>query len=294
MKNRIVVGYDGSVPSAAAVNWAAAEAVRRQAALFVLSCYSSPVGVDWISGAAAAVTYDIGEIERVTLGSADAMAAEIRRRHPELRCEGRAVFGAPRDVLVDESAGADLMVVGKTGGGAVKALFMGSVANAVVRRSSCPTVVVPACSTAREETGEIVVGVDDSPASDAALAWALDEASLRGADLVVAHAWSYVYTGAAIASAQARDIMCVDARSTLDRIVTAASTRATGCSVRGRLVEDSPSAALLDEGADADLLVVGSRGRGGLRSMLFGSVAHAVTEHAPCPTVVILCPPHDQ
>lgn len=95
-------------------------------------------------------------------------------------------------------------------------------------------------------------------------------------------------------SAEARDDACAHAGELLDALVCATRERANGFTVKGVLVEDAASAALLDQGESVDLLVVGSRGRGGLRSMLFGSVAHAMTEHATCPTVVLRSPQHHE
>ena len=96
--------------------------------LRIITCYSPPLGVEW-AGAGVAVVHDLCEVERATAASGDAMADTLRLRHPRLACDAKAVFGPPREVLVDVSAHAALVVVGKTGAGAAKALFLGSVAN---------------------------------------------------------------------------------------------------------------------------------------------------------------------
>lgn len=146
------------------------------------------------------------------------MAVEHRRRHPNFSYQAQAVLGPPREVLIDASASAALMVVGRTGAGAVKAFIMGSVANAVVRRSSCPTVLVPTCSTSRVPTGTIVVGVDGSPASDAALNWAAAQASLRAGELVLVHAWNCTI-GQGFESSDVREVVRADAAAMLDGVV---------------------------------------------------------------------------
>lgn len=284
MNNRIIVGYDGSVPAAAAADWAAAEAVARHAELCVLSCYTMPIGG---TGPGAALSDRSAPIERARLGGAGAMAVELRRRHPQLSCQALAVIGSPSEVLIDASATADLMVVGRSGAGAVEAFVTGSIANTVARGSSCPTVLVPSCSTRRVSTGIVVVGIDGSPASDAALEWAVAEASLRGGELALVHAWDSTVTGHDLDSCAARDVIRASAAALLESARQAATRRANGYIVRSELVEGHASAALLDVASSADLLVVGSRGRGGLRSVLFGSVARLVADHAPCPTVVI-------
>jgi nucleotide-binding universal stress UspA family protein len=268
VKNEIVVGYDGSTSSLAAMEWAAAEADLRGARLRIVTCGRSaePSG---------------------TNGGASDPAAELRRRHPQVSCEWTHAVGPPREVLVAESESADLVVVGKTGSGAVKLLVLGSVANSVVRRSACPSVLVPASFADRAATHRIAVGFDGSPSSREALDWAIAEATVRSSELVLLRAWSYSYDGPARDSADAVDAARVAAGAQLDEAVATTRTSAPGITVRGHLVEATACDALLDESESVDLLVVGSRGRSGLRSALLGSVAHAVTEHATCPTVVL-------
>jgi nucleotide-binding universal stress UspA family protein len=265
MSNRIVVGYDGSVSSTAAVEWAAREAVVRQAPLTLLACHPS----------------------RPSLGPAEAKVDELRRQHPTLECDAQARFGAPKDALVVASADAALMVVGKTGHGFANTLHIGSVATVVLHNSHCPTALVPRGSGVRRDSHVLVVGVDGSPAAEAALEWAIAEASIHGGELRIVHAWTYEYTRPAIESIDDHRAASEAARRMLDRVVDDVRTRAAGCEVLGVLVEGSGAWALVEEAATADLVVVGSRGLGGLRSMLLGSVANAVTERAPCPTVVV-------
>jgi nucleotide-binding universal stress UspA family protein len=273
MNNRVVVGYDGSSSSVAATEWAAAEAAARGAELVVLTCRAGDPGC---------ASHD----------RAEHMAAQLRERHPELSCHGAAAHGAPRDALVEASRDADLLVVGKTGSGTARALILGSVANAVLRKSTCPTAVIPGSYASRPRAERIVVGVDGSSAARHALDWAVDAATVRGGELTLVHAWSYTYTGPVAQSVAERDRACADAARFLDPLVDSTKTVARGFTVVGRLVEDSAAAALLDHSASADLLVVGSTGRGGARSILVGSVARAVTEHATCPTAVVPDSPH--
>jgi nucleotide-binding universal stress UspA family protein len=268
VRNEIVVGYDGSASSAAAAEWAAAEAVARSAHLRVITCTRNAEGQH-------PGTRCCGD------------RAELRRRYPGLSCEWVPLVGPPREVLVTESERADLVVVGKTGAGAVKMLVLGSVANSVVRRSKCPSVLVPAESVGRPSTHRIAVGIDGSPASRQALGWAVAEATVRGGELVLVHAWSFAYDGPVRESADAVDAARASAAAMLDEVVAATRDSADGFTVGGLLVEGTACDALLDQSESVDLLVVGSRGRSGLRSTLFGSVAHAVTEHATCPTVVV-------
>jgi len=125
----------------------------------------------------------------------------------------------------------------------------------------------------------IVVGVDGSDDGQHALAWAIDEARRRGAVLEVVHAWELM----------ASDTMSPDpagsARAVLAQSLTDADTR--GVEVHPLLVEGRPVPSLVRAAAEADLLVVGSRGRSGIAAVILGSVSSACVHYATCPVVVV-------
>lgn len=270
--DRVIAGFDGSPASAAAVRWAAAEADIRRSALRVLTCSAVPVEVDF---------YGFGARRRAEL---EQLLSEARAKHPTIEIGAVATYLDAHDVLIDEAATADLLVVGESGAGLARGWVCGSVAQQVVRNSPCPVVVVRAAPEAR--TGRIVVGVDGSAAADAVVDWATDEADRRRAELVIVHAWQYPYGAADLGSAQARDLTRIDGQCVLDRAVE--RSRARGRSpVRGELVEGTATQTLLDASRDADMVAVGSRGRGGFRSIVSGSVAISLAEHAFCPAVVV-------
>ena len=141
---------------------------------------------------------------------------------------------------------------------------------------------------------KIVVGVDGSEAAQGALQWAYEEARLARAELVVLHSWDYPYSEVADGTADVRSSMQRDATAQLQSASAALVKQATqdGIVVTSMLVEKTPAQALVDEAATADLVVVGSRGRGGLSSLLLGSVSRAVVQHSPCPVAVIRHPAH--
>lgn len=138
--------------------------------------------------------------------------------------------------------------------------------------------------------GTIVVGIDGSDASLVALRWALAEAALREAEVKAVYAWSYPYVGELTGMSMAM----VD-RSELEADAKAVLTEAVGRLQPGDLTaplhevvgEGSPAFVLTEAAKGADLLVVGTRGRGGFTGLLLGSVSQQVTQHAPCPVVVI-------
>jgi nucleotide-binding universal stress UspA family protein len=136
---------------------------------------------------------------------------------------------------------------------------------------------------------KIVVGVDGSEEAQAALRWAFDEAHLRQAQLDVVHAWTYPYQGPRTGVTEPRDLMELDAAKALENTMTRLRGERTDTSVilHACVREGNPADVLVQESKDADLLVVGSRGRGGFASLLLGSVSTAVTHHSGCPVVVV-------
>jgi nucleotide-binding universal stress UspA family protein len=137
--------------------------------------------------------------------------------------------------------------------------------------------------------GRIVVGVDDSPQAAAALEWALDEARLRKASVEVVHTWLFPLMGDLPGAAV--DTLVHDleqgAAEVLNRVVDDVAGPDPGVPIERRVVEGGAAAILVDVAVGADLLVVGSRGRGGFKGLLLGSVAQQCLHHAPCPVVVV-------
>jgi len=137
---------------------------------------------------------------------------------------------------------------------------------------------------------KIVVGTDGSSIADAALDWAYDEAARWGAELTVVHAWSYPYAygGARVSIEEPPEVVKLDAAKLLESASVALRERKGGdVAIHPRLAAGAPARMLMEEAKDADLLVVGSRGHGGFLSLLLGSTAHQVAQHASCPVVVV-------
>jgi nucleotide-binding universal stress UspA family protein len=138
--------------------------------------------------------------------------------------------------------------------------------------------------------GRIVVGVDGSDGSLAALRWALAEAELRQAEVEAVFAWSYPYVGELTGMSMSmvdRDELEADAKA----VIAQAAAKLPADEIRAPLheviAEGSAAQVLTDLAQGADLLVVSSRGRGGLKGLLLGSVSQQVAHHAPCPVVII-------
>ena len=135
----------------------------------------------------------------------------------------------------------------------------------------------------------IVVGIDGSESSQRALEWAAAEARLRGAPLRVVHSWLEVFVDGYFPAPAIYEREAIEqaAQELLDKSVASIPSGSPELSVQGVLVHGQPEVVLLDQADDADLVVVGSRGRGGFAGLLMGSVSQRVVHHAPCPVVVV-------
>ncbi len=137
----------------------------------------------------------------------------------------------------------------------------------------------------------IVVGVDGSEGSNRALAWAMTEAGLRGIDVEVVHVWRYSYglapAGPPTMHERLHDELAADEQALLDRAVAVAAELGPGVGVSCSLREGAAAHELVRAAADAALLVVGTRGRGGFAGLLLGSVGQQCAHHASCPLVIV-------
>ena len=145
-------------------------------------------------------------------------------------------------------------------------------------------------------SGTIVVGVDGSEASRDALRFGAEEAALRGARLVAVHAWLFIppqplgTPGSCVPAGDLAGQLSAEndsARLALDDAVADALGAELSVEIERRLVEGDAGESLVAQSAGADLVVVGSHGRSGLRAALLGSVSRHVVDHATCPVVVV-------
>ena len=197
-----------------------------------------------------------------------------------------SIGGFPVQVLREESERATLLVVGGRGTGGVLGLLLGSVAMSLAGHAACPVVVVrePAESS---RILPVVVGVDGSPYGEAAVAFAYEAASLRGAPLVAVHTWSDLLFDSRVAPVLDWEAIETGEREVLAERLAGWSEKFPDVPVRRVVYRDRPAHSLLEEAAHAQLLVVGSHGRGQLGGLVLGSVSHAVLHRAPCPVAVV-------
>jgi nucleotide-binding universal stress UspA family protein len=131
----------------------------------------------------------------------------------------------------------------------------------------------------------IVVGIDGSASSERALHWAVEEARIRGADLEIIHAWHGGLPG--LIPDQPDEVFQRHSRSVLDTAVSGLPEGAASLVIDTRPVKGHPAAVLVDASADAELVVVGSHGHGGVAGSVLGSVSQRVASHARCPVVIV-------
>ncbi|MBA2806906.1 universal stress protein [Streptomyces sp. KM273126] len=269
MTEPIVVGVDGSGRSLRALLWAAQEASLHHRPLrivHVLPFEPAPVPEPRIVSEATAIA---------------------TQAHPELEVTSAESVGTPAAAFLSESERAHTVTLGAKGRGGFGTVMLGSVALQVVGHAASPVVVVNHVPLGQ---GRITVGVDGSAHSQAALEYAFKEASLRSTQLQALYAWSPPGGPAPVSPAQ--DEADAEYRQALQEWLAPLRHEYPDVEVVEELAHESPVLALARASDRSDLLVVGSRGRGGFRGLALGSVSHALLQYSMCPMAVIR--PHTQ
>ncbi|WP_423790822.1 universal stress protein [Micromonospora cathayae] len=281
----VVVGVDGSETALDAVRLAVREAAIRGRSLRVVHAFVWPLlGVplgpvpDGPAGGGLR-----NQAERIV---AEAVA-EAGKVAPEVPVTGVVVDGPPTPVLLAEARDADLVVLGNRGLGGFAGLLLGSSAVQVGAYAECPVLVARGEHRA---DGPVVVGVDGSELSDLAVGFAVEEAARRGTELVAVHTWLHpvpLGPGDVLPLVYDLDALAAEEERVLAEAVAGWSTRYPEVPIRQRLVRGNASRVLVEASKEAQLVVVGARGRGGLAGLLLGSVSHAVLHHAHCPLAIV-------
>ncbi|MCT9931200.1 universal stress protein [Planotetraspora sp. A-T 1434] len=282
MAGLIVAAVDGSRPALAAVDWAADDAHRRGARLRIVH-----VREPWANEHPFHGVEGFGESLTEHCEGVLALAADrARQRAPGLDVTTGLVTGAVIERLMTESARAGVTVLGSRGMGGFAGLVLGSVGLGLATHAVAPLVVVR--RTQQTVYGEVVVGFDGSPHSEAAVDFAFEEARLRQARVRAVYAWD-IPMFSPFAVGYTREMGEI-----FDRESSAAGQRLAPWRDKHPdvpLVESAvcghPIPALADASRTADLVVVGSRGRGGFGGALLGSVSHGVLYRAHCPVAIV-------
>lgn len=285
----VVVGVDGSESALHAASWAAHEARRRNTQLrLVHVCHLAPVRHP--KQVPPPLEYQAAILDQGRHYLTEAAEA-ARQAAPDVPVTADLRDGSAADVLVTESHSAQLMVLGSRGLGGFSSLLVGSVAIALSAHGDCPVVVMHAATEdgIPSEAGFVIVGVDGSELSDAALTFAFEAAAARGVPLVALHTWLDVnMAGAWTALPWTIDwdrVQNEEEQAVAERLAPWRE-KFPHVEVRPLVVRDRAERALLEHAAGAQLIVVGSRGRGGFTGMGLGSVSQTLLHYAECPVAV--------
>lgn len=288
VRGSVVVGVDGSEPAAAALDWAVRQAGLEGRTLTVVHACGIPGAMQDFEDIVA----NERGLRSVGRSIAREAVADARLEDPALGVESVVTMGHPETVLLEASETADMLVVGARGRGTVASALLGSVSAALARASHCPLVIVRTFDEAPDEDDRpVVVGVDGTPVSGAAVEFAFRMASLRGTPLTLLHAtWDL----------RERATSVIDVRSYREKVNFSeqeerlvAETVAGLCekypdvTVTETYRRGDPVRQLVDASRNAVLVVVGTRGRRLLATTLLGSVSRGVAERAYCPVAVV-------
>lgn len=289
-RDLVVIGFDGSESAQRALSFAIAEARTRKAELRIVTGYvlqTPDVGFG------TALPWDqnlVDAIREEAEQQVTDVAAATQAANPDLTVTGTSQPGPGAAVVLEEAQDATLIVVGSHGNEGFFGLLLGGVPRQIATHSRQPTIVVRPREA--DATGHVLVGIDGSPDSVRALGFAFDHASRHNLALTVVHTWEVPPIGAitGVPSPEPPTLL----QNIADNELRASSEELAGYSERYpdvpvdiSVVQGSPVKVLAEKSSDADLLVVGSRGRGGFLGLLLGSVSHGVLHHAHCPVAVV-------
>ena len=287
----IVCAVDGSDASKTAAKWAANTAVKRGIPLRLVSSYSMPQFLYAEGMVPPQELYE--DLEAETLEKIEEAKKVAVDFVPDVDVSHQIEEGSPIDMLLDLSEQCTMIVMGSRGLGGLSGMVMGSVSAAVVSHASCPVVVVREDNHVTEETkyGPVVVGVDGSGVSQKAIENAFKEADARGAELIAVHTWMDMQVQASLAGLSAAQqqwqVVEEEQNALLGHRLAGWQERFPNVKVTKVVTRDRPVRALADASEGAQLLVVGSHGRGGFKGMLLGSTSRALLQAAPCPMMVV-------
>lgn len=283
----VAVGYDGTQHSEVALTWAVRHAAALGRPLLVVHACGVPTGYAHAGAAMMTTQHELRAAGRRVLNQGLALA---QRLDPTVVRRERLAVGLARDVLDEVTAsGAHLLVVGTRGHGRVASYLLGSVSEGVSIGTTCPVVVVREHDVPDAHSpysGRIVVGVDGTDVSAAALEAAFALASLEGRSLAVLHAWDDAARWRDLTSYETRQATSTEHELEVAESLAGFAEKYPDVPVSLHQVESDPRYALVDASRHAHLTAVGSRGRGDTEALVRGSVSRYVLEHAHGPVLV--------
>ncbi|MEO6988206.1 MAG: universal stress protein [Aquihabitans sp.] len=289
----LVVGVDGSPAADRALRWAAAEAAAWDVPLRVASVWSMPVAAFSYPGLPMVMDSDPLRDEARALAERAVEAVGRQSDISTVQAEALTLEGQAANQLLNAARNARALVLGRRGRGGFADLILGSVATACIHHATTAVVLV-GDSERLPGSGPVVVGVDGSDGSRAAVRWAAAEAHRLGVRLVAVQGWEQptdaLSGGMGSELGGAEEVVASADRYLAEFIDDAIETGPEPTAlpeIETRVLAEPAAQALLRAAADAALLVVGTRGRGGFAGLLLGSVSNACAHHAPGPVAVI-------
>ncbi|RZL82345.1 MAG: universal stress protein [Rhodococcus sp. (in: high G+C Gram-positive bacteria)] len=286
----IVVGVDGSESASAAVAWAARAAAALSLPLHIVTVVHIPAFYYTEPYLAESFKEELEDTAKGRLGSARVHAKQTVDEPLDITTEQHE--GKVSQTLIELTANAHMVVLGSRGHGEFTGLLVGSTTSAVAAHGHCPLVVVRGRTLDGQPPteGPIVVGVDGSESSKAAVEVAFEQAAARGASLVAVNVWSDVSVQPSL-GASPEDPLWSSIQTgeevVLSERLAGYQERYPDVTVERVVARDRPVRVLSEFAEKAQLIVVGSRGRGGFKGMLLGSTSNALLHTADCPVMIV-------
>jgi nucleotide-binding universal stress UspA family protein len=279
----VVAGYSTSTSSHNAVRWAAAEAERRHSGLRIVHAYPLPQ-------LGQPVQHDVDEL-LLNEASAllDRIAESTRREHPLLDITTRLIQDAPVDALRDASVDAALTVVGAKKSSRLAGALLGSVASAIAAVNPAPVAVVHPDHLI-DGQGPVVIGIEGSRASSAAIEFACAEAAARNTELIAVHAWNpAAFKDSLPDYSSDSEVVAIEQRvaSVLSATLAGWSNKYPELVVTESVSRGRAATILLEFSRSASIVVVGRRPRGEFEALVMGSTSRSLTAHSQCPIVIV-------
>jgi nucleotide-binding universal stress UspA family protein len=283
----VVVGVDGSDADQKTLAWASAEANRRQGELLIVHAQ------DVIEGAAVSES-PVSSLPVERSDFAEGLISRsvhwVSRSSPALLVRSLTRREKPAELLLEQSKGAALLVLGTHGDNRFVGALVGSVSQKLAAHATCPVVVLPAnASPVGDTPTEVVVGISDSPGGRAALRFAFAEAQLRGAELIAVRCWQESPLAAAggISLPPVENLLNDGEKAILDDCLAQIQPAFPDVKVRAVVAEESTDRALIEWSAQAALLVVGCRHEDGHRLSRLGPIGSWSLHNSKAPIAVV-------